>query len=193
MRDVARSKQEWRTELLAARRALPADVRAAEAAALAEHVQGLVDPGDVVCAHVPVGSEPGSPALLDALLRAGATVLLPLVQADGPLRWAAWSGPGSLVRAHLGLLEPAGPGLAPEVIAEAVVVLVPALAVDRAGARLGKGRGHYDRSLPLALPTARLVAVVRDEEVVQDLPSEPHDVALGWALTPARGLRPLRG
>lgn len=190
---MARSKQEWRTQLVGARRALPAPVRAAEAVALAEHVQRLVVPGDVVCAHVPVGSEPGSPALLDVLLRAGAMVLLPLVQVDGPLRWAAYSGPGSLVGARSGLREPVGPGLAPELIAQADVVLVPALAVDRAGTRLGKGRGHYDRSLPLALPTARLVAVVRDEEVVRELPSEPHDVALGWALTPVRGLRPLRG
>jgi 5-formyltetrahydrofolate cyclo-ligase len=193
VRDVGRSKQQWRRELVAARRALPAPVRAAEAVALAAHVRGLAGPGDVVCAHVPVGSEPGSLELLEALVRTGARVLLPLVQTAAPLRWAEHTRTEDLVVARFGLREPVGPGLEPGTIAEADVVLVPALAVDRAGARLGKGQGHYDRSLPLARPGARLVAVVRDQEVVDELPSEPHDVALGWALTPVRGLQPLRG
>lgn len=190
---MARSKQEWRTELGAARRALPPAVRAAEAVALAGHAREVVVPGEVVCAHVPVGSEPGTTALLDALVRAGARVLLPLVQDAAPLRWAPYDGVDALVAARWGLREPAGPGLDPAAIADAAVVLVPALAVDRTGVRLGKGQGHYDRSLPLADPAARLVAVVREPEVVHALPAEPHDVALGWSLTPVHGLRPLRG
>jgi len=67
-------------------------------------------------------------------------------------------------------------------------VLVPALAVDRRGVRLGRGGGFYDRSLPLCAPGARLVAVVRDEEVVDELPAEPHDVPMTHALTPGAGL-----
>ena len=67
-------------------------------------------------------------------------------------------------------------------------VFVPALAVDRAGVRLGRGAGFYDRSLPLADPAARLVAVVRDDELVDELPAEPHDVRMTHALTPGRGL-----
>lgn len=189
---MARSKQEWRSELVAARRALPAALRTAEAVTLAGHARELVAPGEVVCAHVPVGTEPGSTALLDALVRAGARVLLPLVQHAAPLRWAPYDGVEALVAVRWGLREPAGPGLDPGTIADAAVVLVPALAVDRAGVRLGKGQGRYDRSLPLADPAARLVAVVRDPEVVPALPTEPHDVALGWSLTPVHGLRPLR-
>ena len=64
---------------------------------------------------------------------------------------------------------------------------MPALAVDRAGVRLGRGAGFYDRSLPLADPAARLVAVVRDDELVDRLPAEPHDVRMTHALTPGRG------
>ncbi len=68
------------------------------------------------------------------------------------------------------------------------MVFVPALAVDRAGVRLGRGAGFYDRSLPLADPAARLVAVVRDDELVDEIPAEPHDVRMTHALTPRQGL-----
>ncbi len=71
---------------------------------------------------------------------------------------------------------------------DASVILVPALAVDRAGVRLGRGAGFYDRSLPLADAAARLIAVVRDDELVDRLPAEPHDVRMTHALTPRGGL-----
>ena len=54
--------------------------------------------------------------------------------------------------------------------------------------RLGRGAGHYDRSLPLAAPGTAFVAVVREEEVVDWLPAEPHDVRMTAVLTPNRGL-----
>lgn len=188
--DDPAGKNEWRRRLLTARAGVPAAVRAAEAAALAAHV-GRIPwlPGATVCAYVPVGSEPGSERLLAALRAAGARVLLPVARTPGPLRWAEHTA--ELVAAPLGLREPAGAHLPPDALADADVVLVPALAVDRAGVRLGRGAGYYDRSLPLARPDARLVAVVRDDEVVDRLPGEPHDVVLGWALTPAGGLQRL--
>jgi 5-formyltetrahydrofolate cyclo-ligase len=65
---------------------------------------------------------------------------------------------------------------------------VPALAVDHSGARLGRGRGFYDRTLVLRDPNARLVAVVRDEELLDEVPHEPHDVPMTHALTPRGGL-----
>jgi 5-formyltetrahydrofolate cyclo-ligase len=73
------------------------------------------------------------------------------------------------------------------------VVLVPALAVDRRGVRLGRGGGFYDRSLSFCRPGARLVAVVRDSELVDELPGEPHDVPMTHALTPGGGLTRLAG
>ena len=104
-----------------------------------------------------------------------------------PLQWGQYR-PGGLVTARFGLREPAEPWLPADAVAAATVVLVPALAVDRTGVRLGRGAGFYDRSLPLADPAARLVAVVRDDEVVDKLPAEPHDVRMTHALTPRRGL-----
>jgi 5-formyltetrahydrofolate cyclo-ligase len=70
-------------------------------------------------------------------------------------------------------------------------VLVPALAVDWHGIRLGRGGGHYDRTLPLATPGTPLVAIVRDDEVLASVPVQPHDVPVTAALTPGRGLFPL--
>lgn len=185
-------KWQLRRRLAAARRAVPAAVREAEAAALAAAlIAAPLLPGlpGTVCAYWPVGSEPGSPELLDGLVRRGCRVLLPVVAL--PLDWAEYTGRKSLRAGPLGLLEPTGPRLGCAAIACAVLVLVPALAVDQNGIRLGRGGGHYDRTLLLATPGTPLVAIVRDEEVVPSLPVEPHDVPVTAALTPARGLLPL--
>lgn len=186
------TKPVLRERILAARRAVPAQVRRSEAAALQTHLEATVRPGATVCAYVPVGSEPGSLAMLDALDTAGVRVLLPVARADEPMRWGVYA-PDRLVAAPFGLREPAPPWQEPEAIRTASVVLVPALAVDRHGVRLGRGAGFYDRALPLADPAARLIAVVRDDELVDALPAEPHDVPMTDALTPGRGIVTLTG
>jgi 5-formyltetrahydrofolate cyclo-ligase len=140
----------------------------------------------VVCCYLPVGTEPGSVAMVDAI---GARVLLPIVTGPAPLDWAEYRGEASLVPGPYGLREPSGTRLGPEAIAQADVVLVPALAVDRRGVRLGRGGGHYDRSLPKARTDAALIAVVRDDELAEWLPDEPHDVRMTATLTPRLGIR----
>lgn len=168
---------------------MPPALRAEEAAALAVAASAL--PGDPVCCYLPVGGEPGSVDLPTTLVRQGRRVLLPVVVGAAPLDWALFTGVDSLVPGPFDLREPGGTRLGPTAIRRAEAVLVPALAVDRAGHRLGRGGGHYDRSLPLASPGTPLIAVVRDEEVVGALPSEPHDVPMTAVLTPIGGLREL--
>jgi 5-formyltetrahydrofolate cyclo-ligase len=185
-------KAALRQRLLAARRSVSDGARADEARSLADHVNAVVDSGGTVCAYVPVGAEPGSIEMLDVLLQRANRVLLPVARttADNSpvaLQWGEYR-PGQLVAARFGLLEPAGPWLPATALAEASVVLVPALAVDRTGVRLGRGRGFYDRTLVRRNPHARLVAVIRDEELLDELPHEPHDVPMTHALTPGRGL-----
>jgi 5-formyltetrahydrofolate cyclo-ligase len=185
-------KAALRQRLLAARRSVSDDARADEARSLADHVNAVLDSGGTVCAYVPVGAEPGSIEMLDVLLQRANRVLLPVARttADNSpvvLQWGEYR-PGQLVAARFGLLEPAGPWLPATALAEASVVLVPALAVDRTGVRLGRGRGFYDRTLVSRNPHARLVAVIRDEELLDELPHEPHDVPMTHALTPGRGL-----
>jgi 5-formyltetrahydrofolate cyclo-ligase len=186
------TKAEVREVVLRARRLTSPEQRRAEADALAGHLPALVRAGDTVCAYVPVGPEPGSPAMLDALAGLGVRVLLPVAREDEtgtplPLQWGEYRA-GGLVDARFGLREPELPWLGVEAIAAASVVLVPALAVDLAGVRLGRGAGFYDRSLSHADPAARLIAVVRDDELVDWLPGADHDVPMTDALTPGRGL-----
>ena len=183
------TKPALRTKILAARRALTERERATETRSLQRQITELTAGAGTVGAYIPVGSEPGaavgSVPLLDGLT--GVRILVPIARAGAPMRWAEYR-PGELVPAPFGLREPPPPWLDPEAIAEATVLLVPALAVDRTGARLGRGAGFYDRALPLAAAGARLIAVVRDEELLDAVPAEPHDVPMTHALTPGRGL-----
>jgi 5-formyltetrahydrofolate cyclo-ligase len=185
-------KHRLRAELLAARKHVAADVHAVEAQALCGHAPLVANGAQAVAAYVPVGSEPGSIELLDSLLKVCSMVLLPVARTGAdreplPLRWGEYR-PGALTRAPFGLVEPPEPWLPPSALRDADVVLVPALAVDREGVRLGRGAGFYDRSLQFRAPSARLVGVVRDEELVDRLPVEPHDVRMTHALTPGAGL-----
>ncbi len=186
------SKAALREQLLAARRRVADDVRAAEARMLREQLEVVVSSGSTVCAYVPVGTEPGSIEMVDMLLRRSGRVLLPVARttADNtalPLRWGEYR-PGTLTCGRWGLLEPPEPWLPASALAEAGLVLVPALAVDRSGVRLGRGQGFYDRSLRGRNPQARLIAVVRDTELVDELPAEPHDILMTHALTPHGGV-----
>lgn len=189
---MQRSKAELRTAILTARRALTPNEHDAEARALVGHLSALITDVQTVCAYVPVGSEPGSPELIDELHRHGIRVMLPVARGDSagnptPLQWGEYR-PGKLVDAPYGLREPAPPWLGAGAVAEASVILVPALAVDRTGVRLGRGAGFYDRSLALADAAARLIAIVRDDELVDHLPAEAHDMPMTHALTPHGGL-----
>lgn len=183
------TKATWRNHLAAARAAVSPSVHAAEARALVDAVAALALP-DTVCCYVPFGSEPGSLALADALRAAGARVLLPVIPpVSGALDWAEYTGSAELAPGRMrGILEPAGTRLGPSALREAGLVLLPALAVDQAGVRLGRGAGYYDRTLAHAGPGTELVAIVRDDELVERLPCEPHDVRVTGVLTPSRGL-----
>jgi len=194
---TARTKAEYRSALQGNRRAVSAAVHRVEAEQLCSHLANAVRDATTVCAYLPVGAEPGSEALLDRLRALGRAVLLPVTRTGPdnehlPLWWGDYI-PGKLVSARFGLREPARPWLEPSAITQAGVVLVPALAVDRTGVRLGRGGGFYDRSLPLCAPGTRLVAVVRDDELLESLPTEPHDVRMTHALTPLGGLITLSG
>jgi 5-formyltetrahydrofolate cyclo-ligase len=186
------SKAALREKLLAARGDVAETVRAAEARMLGEHLERAVSGASTVCAYVPVGTEPGSIEMLDMLLRRSARVLLPVARStadDTPmrLRWGEYR-PGGLIRGRWGLLEPPEPWLPESALAEAGLVVVPALAVDRRGVRLGRGRGFYDRSLDGRNPQAWLIAMVRDVELVDELPADAHDVPMTHVITPRRGM-----
>jgi len=169
---------------IAGRRAArdPAEIAAA-GDAIGSLAPAVLGEARLVAAFVGVGVEPPTNALIDGYARLGARVLLPVV-AGHRLDWAWYDGAHALVQSPLGLLEPAGPRLGAEAIGECQLVVVPALAVDRHGHRLGRGGGFYDRALPLA-STARVLAVVYDDELLDEVPVEAHDASVAGALTPS--------
>jgi 5-formyltetrahydrofolate cyclo-ligase len=192
------TKDELRRELLARRRERSDDARWHDAAALAAGLPGVLDelgadPRRPVCLHVPVRREPGAAPdgavpLLDAAIALGRRVLLPVTVGEAPLDWASFGGREDLVPGPHGLLEPGGPRFGPAAIGDATVVVVPALAATADGVRLGRGGGHYDRSLPLVSSSAAVVALVGDDELLPELPAEPHDVRVAAVWRPHAGL-----
>lgn len=139
-----------------------------------------------VAAYVSVGREPGTGPLLDALSERGVEVILPVVLQDLDLDWAPYDGPEALAPATRGLLEPVGARLGVFAVADADVVLAPALAVDRRGVRLGQGGGCYDRVLARLTSQTYSFALLHDGELLDmPLPREAHDVPVNAAATPS--------
>jgi 5-formyltetrahydrofolate cyclo-ligase len=160
------SKAALRADLLAARRSR-SDREAADAgvrAALALLAADL----DTVAGYVPLPNEPGGALLPDVLASACRRLLVPLLLPDKDLSWAVYRGQT----------------LDPEAITSAELVVVPAVAVDRTGVRLGRGGGSYDRALTRVGPGTLIAAVLYPEELVERLPAEPHDVRVHAVVTP---------
>ncbi|WP_073949383.1 5-formyltetrahydrofolate cyclo-ligase [Streptomyces kebangsaanensis] len=188
------AKRALRREFLAVRNTLTVDDVREAAHALARRALELPELAGArtVAAYVSVGTEPGTLPLLDALRARGVRVLLPALLPDNDLDWGAYTGEGSLARVHHGgkmaLFEPAGERLGPHAVAEADVVLLPGLAVDTRGMRLGRGGGSYDRvlaRLEAADAHPALVVLLYDTEVVERVPEEAHDRPVQAVVTPS--------
>jgi len=196
-------KAELREQVRARRRARSLSDRAEVDRRLAvrlgsvQQVAELVaDPGSgCVTAYASYGTEPRTGRLRGLLELSGVRVLLPVIRPDGGLAFA-WDtgavGEGSI---SPGIPEPTTDPVA-ESMTDLVglgcrVVLVPALAVDLRGNRIGKAGGYYDRlfaqldRIDPAMHPWR-VAVVHDDDVVDEIPTEPHDRGVDAILTPTR-------
>jgi 5-formyltetrahydrofolate cyclo-ligase len=171
-----------------------AETTAAGRALMAHLLAGLNERGArSVAGYVPVGSEPGTvageeTALPDGLRAAGIALLLPVFRPDRDLDWAWYTGPDGLVRSERGLLEPpAGAEVGRNAVAGVDLVVVPALAVSRAGDRLGRGAGCYDRSLTRLPAGVPVVALLYDDELLPAIPAEAHDRPVTDVVTPTGG------
>lgn len=148
-------------------------------AALTSHLLTWLKGCSRVAAYVPLPGEPGGENLVPALAETH-EVWLPITPVSGDLRWGQFTG--ELRRgAHFGIWEPEGPGETSISGLACDAVVVPALGIDRAGVRLGQGAGYYDRALESV--ECPIVALVYDDEVHEELPSEPHDQPVDGVVT----------
>ena len=157
--------------------------RDSAAQAIAAHLAGVAFAQvPTVAAYLSMGSEPGTGPLIDLLLSRGTEIIVP-VTADGALDWVRYEPDAPLTRSPLGVPEPDGPRLGADALAGAGLVIAPALAVDHAGWRLGRGAGYFDRALAHA--RGPICALVHADELVPVVPHEPHDVPVQLVVTEA--------
>jgi 5-formyltetrahydrofolate cyclo-ligase len=187
---VAADKAALRRRLLAARARLGPDQRAAAARALRDAVLELpqAQMAGTIAAYYSLASEPDTHGLIYALWKRGSYVLLPLLRPDADLDWASYEGPDSLRPGPRGLAEPAEPPRGMDAVARADLVLVPALAVDRGGVRLGRGGGSYDRALARVAPGIPTIALVYDGELLYEVPADDHDQRVRLVARPSAGI-----
>lgn len=164
----------------------------AEAEGIARQVEALaasMGGATLPALFVPTPLEPDLSLTLCLFTRALLPKLLDEAAApfEGP-HWGMWEAGQGLEAPGPPPAQPSGPTLASEALAEADLILVPALAASPDGARLGQGGGWYDRALPHCRPGTPIVAVVFDEEVLDAglIPVEPHDATIDAIITPTR-------
>ncbi|MBC7631021.1 5-formyltetrahydrofolate cyclo-ligase [Aeromicrobium sp.] len=181
---MTQDKAQVRADLLARGRAMTTSARADAAEAIALHVLAVpvVSRARRVACYLSMPSEPGTAPLIAALIDHGIEVVVPLSLADHSLEWVAHDPAALLVVNPLGIPEPDGPRLGAAALDTCGAVIVPALAVDHTGHRLGRGAGYYDRAL--AGVDRPVCALVFTHELLPEVPHEPHDVPVQMAVTP---------
>jgi 5-formyltetrahydrofolate cyclo-ligase len=161
--DIAQRKHQLRAVHLAARSARSAADLAEARAEISAHVltRCAESAWGCIAAYEPLRTEPGSIRLLGSLITLGVRVLVPVLLPDRDLDWHEWQSDN--------------PPLGVAGVTAADAVLVPALAVDRFGTRLGRGGGSYDRALRRIDPEVPRAALLFEGELVDRLPADDWD------------------
>lgn len=134
-----------------------------------------------IACYLPYGNEPDTELFIDWAIDNQIEVVLPVAKGDGNLDWVVFEG--ETTPGIFGFAEGAG---SPATLDELDLLVIPALAVDQSGMRLGKGRGFYDRALANFAALPPIIAVVFDDELLESVPAEPHDHPVDAAVTPSQ-------
>jgi 5-formyltetrahydrofolate cyclo-ligase len=183
------AKLALRRQVLARRDALPAETRVAASSVIAARIPTLpeFDAAATVLLTLAFRSEWDTRPLVEGAIAAGKTVVVPRVNTQTRMLelYAIADPDRDVVAGHLGIPEPRQER--PQIPRDAIeFVLVPGVAFDLGGRRLGYGGGYYDRLLPLLSPRAARVAGAFDLQVVEHVPAAPHDVAVDAIVTESR-------
>ncbi len=184
-------KRALRERLIAVRAGLPPAAREAASRAIAERLANLPAwrSARTVALHAPLGAEVDTAEIVRLAEGAGKRIAWPRIASPGPALEFVLCAAGELVPGPARALEP--PRAAPPLPLDAIdLFVVPGVAFDARGGRLGRGRGHYDATLGLLRPGAARVGLAFDEQVVDQVPTEPHDVPLNAVVTGSRVLGP---
>lgn len=172
---IQRAKQALRASMSARRMADASAQREHVARAVAVHVLGLRDfaSARVVALYAALPGEIPMDAIAESVLAGGRSLALPRMEGDR-LRFAQVESWRNLARGRFGILEP--PAAAPEVaFASNDLILLPGVAFDARGGRLGRGGGHYDRAIAALRPTPHRIGVGFAFQLVAHVPVEPCD------------------
>ena len=189
---LATAKRQLRAAVLLRRASRSVEERTADDEARFSALADALDDRrpDTVAAYLSVGDEPDTLRLVAWLGARRVRVLLPLLT-DGTGRrlpepaWAAYAGPESLRVGPLGLLEPTTTPVPARQLPEAELVVCPGLAANRAGDRLGRGSGWYDRALGHVGQSTPVVVLLNRDEVLDVIPTQPWDRRVDRLATPA--------
>lgn len=191
------SKAGVRRALSGARRGLPAPERRQRSRLIIARCRSL--PGfssaEVVCTYVNFRDEVETAELIDALLLEGRRVVVPIHQhgVSQPLLFAEIRSLSDMVPNHFGILQP--PREAARLVPTAAIplFLVPGLAFDPAGGRLGYGLGFYDRAFADAASGALKVGLAFELQILESVPADPHDVPMDFVVTEDRVIHAAHG
>jgi len=186
------SKAEIRSSALRRRDALPPSVRQEYGRTILNRILAMdvFQRSQTVLAYSSFGSEIDTLPLLLAVLGSGKTLLLPKVKraAGGLEAYEVRNIESDLRAGPWGILEPAPEICACRAPSEQELILVPGVAFDRQGGRIGYGRGYYDKLLASCSSLnhfPRTIAAAFEVQVVDAVPMEPHDVRIDMLVTEA--------
>lgn len=191
--DLAQIKVAARKAASKARSAAKQDAGPDAARAVADHFMQALKPaeGRIVSGFLPIGSELNVLPTLEAARAAGCAICLPCVVAPAqPLVFRLWTPGDPLIEEAFGTRAPAESAAA----VDPDILIVPLLAFDRAGYRLGYGGGFYDRSLEALRRTKSVTAVgmAFAGQQVELVPRGVYDQPLDWIVTETGAFRPVQ-
>jgi 5-formyltetrahydrofolate cyclo-ligase len=183
--DVDAQKRALRAELRERRRIRTSTERAEESASLTQNLIGLVTQTKAgsLAAYLSRPDEPETRDFLQWTAEQGLRVLIPVSRADGLLDWAPYDGAAEDTDV-LGMPTPTSELLGPIAINRVDLILVPAACVDRSGMRMGWGMGYFDKTLGSMEACPPVYAVIFDDELIDSVPRERHDMPVDGVVTP---------